>query len=70
MTAIETSRPICAAPPVSVSVPNAAAACGISERQMWRVIKSGDITTRKMGKRTLILYVDLQDYIYALPVAS
>ncbi len=53
--------------PIALSVPEAAAACSLSERQMWRVIKAKNLPTRKMGRRTLVLYDGLKNYIEGLP---
>jgi len=53
--------------PIAMSVPDAAKACGISTRQMWRVISTGAVSTRKIGRRTVVIYSELEDYILGLP---
>ena len=56
--------------PIALSVEDAAGAIGVSERQIWRMIGGGEIETRKLGRRTLILYQSLKTYIEALPPAA
>ncbi|MCF6219676.1 MAG: helix-turn-helix domain-containing protein [Robiginitomaculum sp.] len=56
-----------APPPIAMSVPEAAQACSLSERQMWRILKAENIPTRKLGRRTLVLYDGLKNYIEGLP---
>lgn len=53
--------------PIALSVPDAAKACAVSERQMWRILKSENLPQRKLGRRTVILYEGLQDYMRGLP---
>jgi excisionase family DNA binding protein len=40
--------------PLSYSVKGAAKAIGVSEATIWRRIRAGDLTTFKLGERTLI----------------
>ena len=42
------------AQPMAISATTAANLLGISERTVWRLIKSGEIETVKLGQRRLI----------------
>ncbi len=41
-------------PPLSYSVDGAARAIGVSKATIWRLIAAGNLTTFKLGARTLI----------------
>ncbi len=45
---------------LALSVPAAAARLGRSERTIWRQIRTGDLTTKREGRRVLVL-VDADD---------
>lgn len=52
---------------LAVSVPTAAEMTGVSEPTIWRSIRSGDLKSRRLGTRRLILVSDLEDYLKGLP---
>jgi excisionase family DNA binding protein len=52
-----------ASAPLSYSVQGAAAAIGISKTTVWRLIADGEITTFKLGCRTLIRGDTLRAFI-------
>ena len=54
--------------PISVTIPDAVKATGLSRSAIYEALKRGDLTARKAGRRTLIAYCDLQSYLDALPV--
>jgi excisionase family DNA binding protein len=49
--------------PIALSIPDAARACGVSERTMWRMLRAQNLPQRKVGRCTVILYDDLKAYI-------
>lgn len=53
--------------PITVSIPDAVKATGISRSAIYLALKRGDLTARKAGRRTLILFDDLQAYLASLP---
>ena len=53
--------------PISVNIPEAVRLSGRSRSAIYESLAKGELTARKAGKRTLILYADLQAYIAALP---
>lgn len=52
--------------PISVTIPEAVRLSGRSRSAIYEALK-GELPARKAGRRTLILYADLQAYIAALP---
>jgi len=55
---------------LSVTIPEAVEATGLSRSTFYNLFRSGRLTPRKSGKRTLILVSDLEEYIKTLPVAA
>jgi len=55
-------------PPISVTIPDAVRASGMSRTSIYEALKRGDLTARKAGRRTLIAFDDLQNYLASLPV--
>jgi len=53
--------------PISVTIPDAAKASGMSRTSIYEALKRGDLTARKAGRRTLISFADLQTYLAGLP---
>ena len=53
--------------PIAVTIPDAVKASGLSRSSLYEALKCGDLTARKAGRRTLILYADLERYIGSLP---
>ena len=53
--------------PISVTIPEAVRASGMSRSAIYEALKRGELTARKAGRRTLIPFADLQAYVAALP---
>jgi len=49
--------------PISYSAEGAAKAIGVSKTTIWRLIAAGDLTTFKIGHRTLIHHDVLEAFI-------
>lgn len=55
---------------ISVNINEAVEMSGISRSALYKLFKSGKITPKKSGKRTLVLVQDLRSYVENLPAAS
>lgn len=53
--------------PITLTIPEAVKASGISRSSIYEALRSGDLSARKAGRRTLIPYADLQAYLASLP---
>ena len=53
--------------PIAVTIPDAVRASGRSRSALYEALKSGALPAKKAGRRTLILYEDLQSYLASLP---
>ena len=53
--------------PIAVTIPDAVKATGMSRTSIYEALKRGDLTARKAGRRTLISFSDLKDYLSSLP---
>lgn len=53
--------------PITVTIPDAVAASGMSRSALYEALKRGDLVARKAGRRTLISIEDLEAYIASLP---
>ena len=53
--------------PLTVTIPDAVRATGISRSSLYEAMKRGDLTARKSGRRTLIPFADLEAYLASLP---
>lgn len=53
--------------PITVTIPDAVKATGMSRTSIYEALKRGDLTARKAGRRTLILVADLEAYLASLP---
>lgn len=53
--------------PLTVTIPDAVKATGMSRTSIYEALKRGDLTARKAGRRTLITFADLQAYLASLP---
>jgi len=53
--------------PITVTIPDAVKATGMSRTSIYEALKRGDLTARKAGRRTLISFADLQAYMASLP---
>ena len=53
--------------PISITVDDATAYCGIGKTKLYELVKEGRFTARKIGRRTLLLTAELDAYIESLP---
>ena len=53
--------------PIALTIPEAVKASGISRTALYDALKRQDISARKAGRRTLIMFSDLQAYLASLP---
>jgi len=51
---------------IAMTVQTAVQVSGISRSVLYEALKRGDLKARKSGRRTLIMRVDLEDYILSL----
>lgn len=51
-----------------LSIPEACAVAGVGRTKIYEAIEDGRLKARKLGKRTIILRTDLQDFLQTLPV--
>lgn len=56
--------------PIAVTVLQASRLTGISRTELYRRLADGDLTARKLGRKTVIEYSQLTDYIASLPAAE
>lgn len=54
--------------PVAYSVSDVLTMIGISRSKFYQLVNAGQIKVRKIGNRTIILAVDLDDFLRSLPV--
>ena len=47
----------------ALSVPEVAARTGISVRHIWRLVASGELPTRRVGRRILVLVIDYEKWL-------
>ena len=48
---------------LSFSVQEAQQVCGIGKTKMYEIINSGQLPARKLGRKTIILKKDLEDFL-------
>lgn len=53
--------------PISLTIPDAVKASGMSRSSIYEALKRGDLSACKAGRRTLISFVALQAYLASLP---
>lgn len=53
--------------PIAVTIPEAVKASGMSRTTLYAALKSGHLSAKKAGRRTLIPYADLENYLANLP---
>ena len=53
--------------PLAVTIPAAVETTGLSRSAIYLALKRGDLTALKAGRRTLIVFSDLQEYLAKLP---
>jgi excisionase family DNA binding protein len=56
--------------PLAVSVNDATRLIGIGRTRLYRAFSEGDLKPIKCGKKTLVAYSDLQDWLQRLRDAS
>jgi excisionase family DNA binding protein len=49
--------------PLAVSISDATRLLGIGRTRLYRAFSDGDLTPIKCGKKTLVAYSDLQDWL-------
>lgn len=54
--------------PLAVTIPIAVKTSGESRSKIYEAMKRGALPARKSGRRTLILYADLEAYLANLPI--
>ena len=54
--------------PLAVTIPVAVTTSGESRSKIYEAMKRGALPARKSGRRTLILYADLEAYLANLPI--
>ena len=52
---------------LSLSIEEVRSATGLGKTKIYQLINSGQLTARKIGKRTLVLKADLESYLSGLP---
>jgi len=55
---------------LSYSIEEAQKVCGIGRTKMYEVINAGDLQARKLGRKTIILRKDLEDFLEKLEFYS
>ena len=55
---------------IAVTIPEAVRVSGIGRTSLYELFKSGDLTPRKNGRRTLILMSELRSYLENLPTSE
>lgn len=53
--------------PLTITIPEAVKLTGMSRTAIYEALKRGDLVARKAGRRTLILFADLEGYLASLP---
>lgn len=52
---------------IAVTIPEAVKVTGLSRSRLYEALRSGDLSARKAGRRTLIPFADLEAYLASLP---
>lgn len=55
---------------IAVTISEAAAVSGLGRASLYKLFNQGKLTPRKAGKRTLILFAELEDYLKSLPIGG
>lgn len=53
--------------PITVTIPDAVKATGMSRTAIYEALKRGKIKARKCGRRTLVSVASLDEYLASLP---
>lgn len=57
-------------PSLALSPEEAARLLGLGRTKLFELLQSGKLRSRKIGRRTLILRTDLQDFLVQLPTVG
>lgn len=52
---------------ITLTIPEAVKATGLSRSRLYESLKDGTLSGKKAGRRTLILFADLENYLASLP---
>lgn len=52
---------------ISMTIDDAVQYCGIGRTKLYELVKDGMLTPKKVGRRTIILTEQLDDYVRSLP---
>ena len=52
--------------PITLTIPDAVKATGMSRTSIYEALKRGDLTARKAGRRTFISFAELESYLTSL----
>jgi hypothetical protein len=53
--------------PIALSIPEVCKTSGFGKTKIYKAIKQGDLVARKYGRRTVVLYEDLVEFLRNLP---
>lgn len=56
-------------PPMAYSVSDVLKMVGIGRTKFYQLVTAGDIKTRKIGTRTIVLASDLEAWVQSLPTS-
>jgi excisionase family DNA binding protein len=54
--------------PLAFSLADAASAIGVGKSTLHELIATGKLPVRKLGRRSLVLREDLEEYLQGLPI--
>lgn len=52
---------------ISMTIDDAVQYCGIGRTKLYELVKDGMLTPKKVGRRTIILTEQLDEYVRSLP---
>jgi predicted DNA-binding transcriptional regulator AlpA len=55
---------------IAVTLREATALSGIGRSSLYKLFKTGELTPRKAGKRTLLIVAELESYVKSLPAGG
>jgi excisionase family DNA binding protein len=56
--------------PLALSVEEACKLCRLGRTTFYKLIKGGKITAHKCGRRTIVLWAELEQALKSLPIAG
>lgn len=56
--------------PIAYTIKDASRVVGVGRTKLYEAIGSGQLPARKLGRRTLIMAADLEDWLAQLPPAK